>query len=685
MAKYTTEDIRNVAMIGHAGAGKTTLVEALLHAAGAIPVMGDVDKGSTVCDFDPQEKDHRRSLTSAIVSIDHAGRHINIIDTPGYPDFMGQTLPSLGAVETGVMVINASAGVEMMTRRLMDRATDAKLARLIVINRIDSDNLQLEALLEQIRESFGTVCLPVNLPSGGGTSVIDVLTKAEGKADFSNVGEAHTAIVDQIVEVDEALMEKYLEEGEVSAEDLAQPLIKALREGHLVPICFTSARSGAGVKELLDILTTLSLSPTQGNAKVFAKGEEEVTATADPTKPVIAHVFKVAIDPFVGRLGVFRIHQGTMTKDTHVHVGDERKPIKIGHLFKLQGKDHKETDSAPAGDICAVAKVEEVALDVVLHETAGDDWKFKSPKYPAPMHGLAIEAKSRGDETKISKALSALAAEDPCFRVERSSATKETVIYGMGDLHMRVCLEKMAGRYNAEVDTRPPKIAYRETILGKAEGHHRHKKQTGGAGQFGEVYLRVNPLPTESEYAKGNGGTGMEFVNDIFGGAIPHQYLPAIEKGVKQIMESGCIAGYPMQDIQVSVYDGKYHAVDSKEVAFVTAGKRAFIDAVNKAKPALLEPIVDLEITVPENNMGDIAGDLSGKRGRIHGQDSLPGGMIVIKAQAPLGELGNYQSQIKSVSGGQGSYTMTFSHYEAVPPQVQQQIVAQYKPREEED
>ncbi len=685
MAKYTTEDIRNIAMIGHAGAGKTTLVEALLHEAGAIGAMGDVDKGTAVCDFDPQEKEHQRSLSAAVVSIDHEGKHLNVIDTPGYPDFLGQALPCLGAAENGVMVINASAGIEMMTRRMMDRAAEANLAKIIVINRIDHDNLQLETLIEQVRETFGTVCQPINLPTDGGKGVIDVLGKAEGDADFSSVADAHTAIVDQIVEVDEDLMEKYLEEGEVSSEDLSAAMVKALKEGHLVPVCFTSARTGAGIKELLDILSKLALSPVAGNPKAFVKGDEQVTAEPTADGPVIAHVFKVAIDPFVGKLGAFRIHRGTMTKDTQVHIGEERKPIKIGHLFKLQGKDHAEIADAPAGDLCAVAKIEEITLDAVLHESPDDDWQFKAIAYPAPMHGLAIEAKSRGDETKISKALSALDAEDPCFTVERSAATKETVIRGLGDLHMRVCLEKMKQRYNAEVETRPPKIAYRETIQGEAEGHHRHKKQTGGAGQFGEVYLRVIKLPEDSEFAKANGGPGMEFVNDIFGGAIPQQFLPAIEKGVRQVMESGCIAGYPMQDIRVSVYDGKYHPVDSKEVAFVTAGKRAFVDAVNKAKPSLLEPIVDLEVTVPEQNMGDIAGDLSGKRGRIQGQENVPGGMIAIRAQAPLGELGNYQSQIKSVTGGQGSYTMSFSHYEAVPPNVQQTIVAQYKPREEED
>jgi elongation factor G len=435
-----------------------------------------------------------------------------------------------------------------------------------------------------------------------------------------------------------------------------------------------------GVKEFMDLLAKLAPSPAEGNAKPFIKGEgddaQPLTFEPDPDKPLIGHVFKLTIDPFVGKLGVFRIHQGKITKDSSLHVADERKSFRIAHLLKLQGKDHDEIDEAIPGDICAAAKIEEINFDAVIHDGANPDVRFETVPFPSPMHGLAIEAKSRGDETKISRALAAIDAEDPCFTIERNPATNETVIRGLGDLHMRVVLEKMKQRFNVEVETKPPKIAYRETIQGKSEGHHRHKKQTGGAGQFGEVYLRVEPNEP---------GAGFEFINDIFGGAIPQQFLPAVEKGVQMVMNDGCIAGYPMQDIKVSVYDGKYHPVDSKEVAFVTAGKRAFIDAVHKAKPSILEPIVELEITVPEANMGDIAGDLSQKRGRIQGTESVPGGMTLIKAQAPLAELGNYQSQLKSVTGGQGSYTMEFSHYEPVPGNVQQQIVAQYKPREEED
>lgn len=682
MPKYTTADIRNIALVGHGGAGKTSLVEALLHKAGVIGHIGEVEKGSTVCDFEAEEKHHGHSLSPAIVHADHKGKHINLVDTPGYPDFMGQALCALPAVETVAVVIDAHAGIEMMTRRMMERAADRKLCRMIIINKIDADNVDLPALLSQVQETFGKECLPINLPTGGGSDVVDVFDHGSGDVDFSSAADAHTAIVDQIVEVDEELAMAYLDGEEVTAEQLHTAFEASLRSGHLVPILFASAKTGAGIEDMLHIFADLAPNPLEGNPRPFIKGEgddgEEFHADAScADSHALAHVFKVTIDPFVGRLSIFRVHQGTVTKDSQLYIGNAKKPFKVGHLFKLQGKDHVECDAGIPGDICAVAKVDEIEFDAVLHDSHDEDHiHLRSLGFPMPMHGLAITAKSRGDEAKIGKAIAALEAEDPCFQIERDAITHETVIRGLGDLHMRICLEKMKERYNVEVDTTPPKIAYRESISMPAEGHHRHKKQTGGAGQFGEVYLRIEPLER---------GAGFEFSNDIFGGAIPGQFLPAIEKGIRKVLQEGAVAGYPLQDVKVSVYDGKHHPVDSKEVAFVTAGKRAFIDAVSKAKPVLLEPIVDLEITVPDANMGDIAGDLSGKRGRIQGQDPVPGGMINIKAQAPLAELGNYQSQLKSVTGGLGSYTMEFSHYDPVPPNVQQQIVARYKPKEEEE
>jgi elongation factor G len=517
--------------------------------------------------------------------------------------------------------------------------------------------------------------LPINLPAAGASRVVDCFFNPSGESDFSSVESAHQALIDQVVEVDEDLMAIYLDKGEVSPEQLHAPFEEALREGHLIPILFVSARTGAGVAELLDVIVKLAPNPAEGNPPPFLKGEGAAAApmqsTPDPNKHVLAHVFKVVIDAFVGRLSIFRVYQGTVNKDTQLLIGDGRKPFKVGHLFMLRGKEHIEVESAGPGDIAAVAKIEDIVLDCVLHDSHDEDHIHLKPiEFPQPMHGLAIEPKRRGDEQKISDVLHKIQAEDPCFKVEHSAATNETVVRGLGDLHMRLILEKMAAQYHVEVTTKPPRVPYRETITARAEGHHRHKKQTGGAGQFGEVFLRVEPLPR---------GGGFEFVNAVKGGTIPTQFIPAVEKGIQQVLGAGPLGGYHLEDLKVTVYDGKHHPVDSKEVAFITAGKRALLDAVMKANPIMLEPIVNIEITAPEASMGDIAGDLSSKRGQVSGTDSLPGGTIVISGKAPLSELSNYQARLKSATAGQGSYTIELSHYDPVPPQVQQQIMAEHK------
>lgn len=678
MSDYSTQDIRNIALVGQAGSGKTTLVEALLHRIGAISKRGIIERGDTVCDSGPLEKVHGHSLDSAVVHFDYQGRRINLIDTPGYPDFIGRALGVLSAVETVAVVINAQTGVEMVTQKMMQWAADRGLDRLIIVNHIDAADVDPEACLSQIREAFGSECLPLNLPANGGSHVADCYFKLEGEAtDFSSVKQAHTELIDQVVEVDDQLMELYLEQGEeLSPEQLHDPFEQALREGHLVPVAFVSAETGAGIDELLRVFTELMPNPAEGNPPLFLKGEgedaEQIQFSGDPSGHVLAHVFKVAIDPFAGRLGVFRIHQGTISKDSQLFIGDGRKPFKVGHLLALMGKEHTEVVSGIPGDICAVGKVDDIHFDAVLHDSHEEDHiHMRSLDFPAPMHGLAIEAKGRGDEQKISDALHKLQAEDPSIRVEHNSALNETVIRGLGELHLRVVLETMKDRYNVEVDTHPPRIPYRETITAAAEGHHRHKKQTGGAGQFGEVFLRIKPRKR---------GEGFEFVDAVVGGVIPKQFIPAVEKGIRKTLQGGVIAGYQMQDIEVTLYDGKHHAVDSKEVAFVSAGKKAFIDAVKKAKPTVLEPVVSIQVTAPNANMGDITSDLSGKRGRISATDALPGGISRVSGLVPLSELNGFQSHLKSITGGVGAYTIDFSHYDPVPAKIQQELMQAFKP-----
>lgn len=680
MPSYTTSDIRNVLIAGHGGSGKTTLVDALLFASGAVNRKASVTDGNSFSDFEKEEREHGHSIYSSILHLNHQGKRINLIDVPGSPDLIGAALACLPAVETVAIVVNAQSGIEVVTRRLFEAAKDRDLPRAIIINKIDMPEVDLEALVGRIQETFGHECLPINLPSGNGKAVVECLLNKGGEADFGSVAGAHTAILDQIVELDENLMEKYLGGDEPDLGALHEPFEKAMDQGHLVPILFTDAKNNVGITEVLDAIARHFPSPVEGNPRPFISGEgadeRPFTYSNDAAKPLLAHVFKVTTDPFVGKLAVFRVHQGKCSGNSQVFIGHSKKGVKLGHVFHLQGKDHHEADAVIAGDIGAVAKIEEIHTNDVLHDDhALDSVHLKPSAMPTPMFGLAITPKARGDEGKISQMLQKLVEEDQTFKWNTDRQTHEVVIYGLGELHLRLVLERMKNR-GLQVDTKPPKIAYRETIQVNAEGHHRHKKQTGGAGQFGEVFLKVEPLER---------GKGFEFADEIFGGAIPGQFVPAIEKGVREVLEQGAIAGYPLQDVKVIVYDGKHHPVDSKEVAFKTAGKYAFIDAVKKAKPVLLEPIVNMEVTVPEDKVGTITGDLSGKRGRIQGQDFVGGGMAVVKAQAPLAEVMQYQSQLKSVTGGQGSFAMEFSHYEAVPPQIQAAIAAQYKPKAEED
>ena len=665
------QDIRNIVLIGHGNSGKTTLAEAMLHATKVTSRLGSVNDGTSVLDFSDIEKERQHSVDPALAHVEIGGKFINIIDAPGYPDFVGGAISSLAGGDVAVAVISATAGIEVSTRKLIAIAQEQGMPVAIVINKIDGENIDLERLVGEIQESFGTTCRPMNLPKPDLKGVVDCFINDSGDAAFSDVATAHTELTESVIEADEELMEAYLGGEDVPAERLSAAFAKAMVAGTVIPILFTAAREEIGIGEFMDAVARFFPSPADVKPiRPLRLGEaadsETADYVADAEKPFVAQAFKITSDPFVGKLAWIRILQGTMTSDVQYHLRDDRKTAKVGHVFKVQGKETKEISKAVAGDIVALAKVEEIHTGDVLHIEGGAAYR-DLPRFPTPMYSLAVAPKSRGDEQKISDALHKLDEEDPTFAANRDAQTAETVISGIGDLHLRIILTKMKDRFDMEVETKPPKIPYRETISAKADGHHRHKKQTGGAGQFGEVYLRVEPMER---------GSGFEFVNDLFGESIPRQFLPAIEKGVHDVLSKGAVAGYPMQDIRVSVYDGKHHPVDSKEVAFRTAGKFAFIDAIQKAKPVLLEPVVNLEVTIPANFMGDIASDLSGRRGRIMGQDMLPGNMVVVKAQAPLAEVMQYNSQLRSVTGGQGSYAMEFSHFEPVPGNVQAQIVA---------
>lgn len=676
-----TADIRNIVLLGHGSSGKTSLAEAILHKAGVTSRLGSVDDKTSICDYYDEEKEHQHSIQSAVVHVEYNGKLIHIIDTPGYPDFIGPAIKAIPAADTAVIVISAAAGIETNTRKLFELASKADLPRLIVINKIDAENVDLAELLKNIQSAsggFGYQCRCANLPAADKASVIDCIENDSGKSPVMDVAAAHTELIESVIEADDALMESYLAGEAVSAEKIASVFVEALKSGTLIPIVFTDARREVGITELLDIVAKYTPSPLDVKPRQLMDGDKITELKADAAGPLAGLVFRIGLDPRSNmKYTTIRIFSGKLTSDTSLIRNDEKRATRPGHIFRPQGGENQEIDAGVAGDIVTLAKAEELKLDDLIHDGAAAG-RFKVPPVPEPMFSLAIEPVARGDEQRISAALEKLNEEDPCFKVTRETQTKELVVSGLGDLHLRIMLEKLEKRFKLSVRTKTPKIPYRETITAKADGHYRHKKQTGGAGQFGEVYLRVEP-------AERNSDPPLQFSWDIFGASIPGQYEPAVFKGVNDVMQAGVVAGFPMQDIKVSVYDGKHHPVDSKEVAFRTAGKSAFIDAIEKAKPVLLEPIVNVEITVPAENVGDIAGDLAAKRGRVLGQEMLPGNFLAIKAQVPLAEVTQYTSQLKSVTGGRGSYSMSFSHYDLVPPNVQQQVVAAYAKAKDTD
>jgi elongation factor G len=647
-----------------------------MHKTGATNRLGSVDEKTSICDYYDEEKKHGHSIKSSVVHVSSGGKLINIIDTPGYPDFIGPSIKAIPAAETAIIVISASAGIETITRKVFDVTTKANKAKIIVINKMDSENVEWSRLIKDIQECFGIRCRCANLPAADHSSVIDCIENNEGQSPVMDVDTAHTELIESVIEVDDALMESYLGGETVQPEKIAGVFTRALLAGTVVPIVFTNARKEIGVSELLNIIEKYAPSPLQAPPAQLKAGDKQTTLAPDPAGHLAGMVFRIAFDPRSNmKFSSIRIFSGTLKSDTNMIRNDEKKGVRPGHILKSQGSETQEIDAGIAGDIITIGKIEDLKIGDLIHDGRLSG-KFEMPAAPEPMFALALEPAARGDEQKIGAALEKLCEEDPCLKVSRDAQTKELVLNGLGDLHLRVMLEKMENRSKLKVNTKEPKIPYRETIATKAEGHYRHKKQTGGAGQFGEVYLRIEP-------AERNSNPPLQYSWDIFGGSIPGQYEPAVLKGVNEIMENGFVAGFPMQDIKVSVYDGKYHPVDSKEVAFRSAGKGAFLDALEKAKPVLLEPIVNIEISIPAENIGDIAGDLAGKRGRVLGQDMLPGNMLVIKAQVPLSEVTQYNSQLKSVTSGRGSYSMSLSHYEIVPPNIQANVIAQYaKPKQ---
>ncbi|ENP8321124.1 elongation factor G [Vibrio vulnificus] len=661
--------IRNIAFVGQSGSGKTTLIEKLLFACDATTHLGSIEKGDTVTDFDDQSIQYQHSIEATPVALSWQKHRLNIIDTPGLSELLGRSLSVFPAVETSVLVLDPQMPLTQVTDKLFQFAQQQKKCQMIIINKLDNHGNQLEKLLDEIQDHFGSNCLPINLPSADGNEVVDCFFEPQYQQAtlLSSVEAAHETLIDQVVEVDEELMELYLEQGsELTPAQLHDPFEEALRTGHVVPICFASAQTGAGIELLLRTLAELMPMPNEGNPPLLQKNGKMIKVNCDTLEHTVAHVYKISVDPYMGKLAYLRVFQGEINAGSQLYVGESNKAFKVGHLYQLQGKQRTEISRALAGDFCVLAKVDELEFDSIVHDSHDEDnVSLKTLHFPQPMYSLSLKPTKRGDEQKLGEVLNRIVSEDPSLRLEHRARTNETILSGQGEFHLKIALEKMASVYKLEVDTEQPSVEYFETITKPAEGQYRHKKQSGGAGQFGEVHLSVKPLER---------GAGFQFVNKVVGGAIPTSLIPAVEKGIHQALEEGAISNNPIRDIEVTVHDGKYHSVDSKEIAFVIAGKKAFLDAVKKADPIVLEPIVQLELTIPTNNVGDVTGDLSGNRGLIEGTEPQANNLTLIKGKSPLNELQDYARKLRALTGGEGSFNMSLSHYEPAPPAVQKRV-----------
>ena len=694
MKKYDADHIRNIGIIGHGSVGKTSLTEAILFNAKTIDRLGKVDDGNTTTDYDEDEKKRKITINTAVACCEWNKHKINVIDMPGFADFIADAKVALPVADAAVVMVCGVSGVEVMTDKTWGFAEEYNLPRILFINKLERERASFERTMESIRQAFGDGVIPVQLPVGQESSfqgVIDLIAQkayiyndASGKYEETDVPgdladsveEAREALIEKAAEGKDELIEKYLEEGELSDEEILDGLRAGLLAGTIYPVFCGSALRNIGVAQLMDAVLKLAPSPVERPApKGTVEGsEEEAECQADPNGPVVAQVFKTFVDPFAGRVNVFRVYSGTFTPDTQLFNLNKDKKERIGQIAYPMGKKQIGTDAIGVGDIGAVVKL----TDTGTGDTLSSDPKgimLPTVDVPKPIISFAVKPKSRGDEDKIGTAFSRLMLEDLTVKYHRDARTKEFLVSGMGQLHVEVMVDKLKNQFGVDVVLSPPKVPYLETIKGRIKIQGRHKKQTGGHGQFGDCWIEIEPLPT---------GGGFEFVDKIVGGAIPRQYIPAVEKGIQEAMENGIIAGYQATDIKVTLYDGSYHPVDSSEMAFKIAGSVAFKNGSKQCKPTLLEPIMKMEIIVPEECMGDVMGDINGRRGRVLGMDSQRG-MQIINALVPMAEVLKYAPSLTSMTGGRGTYAMEFDHYEEVPAQFQEKIIAEAKKAQEEE
>ncbi len=687
MKVYDAASIRNVAIVGHGGCGKTQLVSALLYASGMVNRLGKVDEGNTVTDYDEEEVARKHTLAASLAYVEWNKIKINFIDTPGFGNFFSDVRAAMRVADGALLVVDAVSGVEVQTEKAWTAAQELELPRIIALSRVDRERASLDRSLESLRQSCSRTIIPIQLPIGEErriTGVVDLVamkaytfaTDGSGKmsegpvpAEMTDTANAaREALIEMVAEADEQLMEKFFDAGTLTQDELVQGLKTATHAAKIFPLVCTAGVNNLGSQPLLDAVVAYLPSPAERPFKAVDAGGADVERTADDRAPYAAFVWKTVADQFAGRITMFRVFQGSLKSDSTVQNATQGTQERLGHLIEMQGKTQTNVPEIRAGDIGAVAKLKDTRTnDTIADKAAG--LRFAALTFPEAVLSYAIEPKSRGDEDKISSSMHRLEEEDPTIRYARDPQTHELLLAGQGQLHIEVTVAKLKRRFGVEVNLKPPRIPYRETITARAEAHGRHKKQTGGHGQFGDCKIRMEPLPRGSDF---------EFVDEIFGGSIPRQFIPAVEKGIQESRLRGYLAGYPVVDFRVVLYDGQYHDVDSNELSFKTAGWLAFKDGMSKARPTLLEPIMNVEVYAPSDYAGDLMGDLNGRRGRIGGMEPR-GQMTAIKAQVPMAEMLTYEQHLTSVTGGRGSYHMEFSHYDEVPAHQQQKIIAASK------
>jgi elongation factor G len=685
MTNYNAANIRNVLLAGHGGSGKTTLLEAMLFTSGAITRMGRIEDGNTTSDHEPEEVKKGISVSLSMAPVEWGGTKINVLDAPGYADFVGDMRAAVRAADAILIVVSAVDGVEVQTEAAWELAVEFGIPRAIFVNKMDRERADFERTQKQLITAFGKQVAPVELPIGAEADFRGVADLLHRKADLYSGGPiaeegdwpedlaelaapAREHLMEAVAETDDTLLEKYLEEGELSDEEIVHGVKEGFASGRIAPVLVGAAAKPIGVDRVMQLIAEEFPSPLdRGAITVRTKSGEEKQRECDPNGPLTALVFKTVSDPFVGHISMFRVFEGKIRPDSTVHNSTRGADERVGQLFSLRGKDHQNTPEVPAGDIGAVAKLSATHTGDTF-STKDDPIIIQPVALPEPLLAFAIEPKTKGDEDKLSTALSRLREEDPSFQVSRSDETHETVMYGMGETHLDVMTERMKRKFGVEVTTRPAKIAYKETIKQKGKAQGRHVKQTGGHGQYAVCNIEIEPLPR---------GGGFEFVNKIFGGAIPSQFIGSVEKGMNKALTEGALSGNPLVDVRCTLVDGKFHPVDSSDIAFQIAGSHALKEAAEAAGIILLEPIVELEVIVPEAYTGDVMGDLNSKRGKIAGMEQSSPGKQRIKAQVPQAEVARYSIDLRSMTGGRGSFGVRFSHFEEVPAHLAAKIIAE--------